>query len=221
MNKLNNPNQSGSDFEPQGDLMRKLTSPSVVIPAVFIAIAIAMTGYLYWTKTQIDSNAAQFKLMVEDLGFNPEVVARISDTQVEVETVMANPSIFADDEKVSAVQEKIRQGLDEEEKAYVKTRYLITFLDANETYKKSGVHSAQWENFSAKIIEMTQQNQAAWNAELEKIDVRTKDLFDVPKDFRVTEVKTEQTKESPHLGKKLLAHTKRARDAIHAVATIK
>ena len=201
--------------------MRKLTTPAVVIPSVFIAIALAMTGYLYWTKVQIESNAAQLDLMVEDLGFNPEVVTKLSDTQVEVETVMANPSTFADDEKITALQEKIRKGLHEEEKAYVKTKYLSSFLAANETYKQSGIHSAQWETFSAQIIEMTQQNQAVWNAELEKIDARTKDLFDVPRDFKATEVQTDPSKASPHLGKKLLMHTKTARDAINEVAAIK
>ena len=221
MNKSNSPSQSKTNLETKGDIMKKLTTPAVVIPSVFIAIAIAMTGYLYWTKTQIESNAAQFELMVEDLGFNPEVVTKLSDAKVEVETVMANPSTFADDEKISTLQEKIRKGLEEEEKVYVKTRYLTSFLAANETYEKSGIHSEQWETFSAQTIEMTYQNRLAWIAELKKIDDRTKNLFDVPKDFKVTEVQTDPSKASPHLGKKLLMHTKTARDVINDVATIK
>ncbi len=141
---------------------------------VVLAIVVISLVAVYLINTLIQETSAVVDFTKTELGSNYPVRSRISDNkQLAMKIAESGAQGFMDEYKVNQFSQQIRDGLTDEKLAYVKSRYLETFLDADQAYKQLGAKSQAWENLRAEVAETTKANQKEWKAQLDDLDART------------------------------------------------
>ena len=171
---------------------------------------------------------ARVDFFCTELGIYHPVLGEIYSAEQLAFEVDKKKSSFLDGVRTSHLAAKIYTGLTEEKQAYVKSRYLAIFLEADAAYLESGFNSQSWEDLRTHVATIVRVNRGAWVEELNELDTQAKIVFERSIAFRITNALTPyltmgQYNSMPELAgfeNSMAVRTQRARFTIDSVIKV-
>lgn len=157
---------------------------------MMFAPLVLMGAFGYLTNASLKEVQARVDFFCNELGIYHPVLGEIYSAEQLAFQVDEKNSSFLDAVKTSHLAAKIYKGLTEEKQAYVKSRYLAIFLEADTAYLESGLSSQRWEALRAHVAMIAKENRGAWFEELDKLDAQAKIVFERSLAFEITNALT-------------------------------